>query len=156
MKTKSNIFGIVSVLCTLLTIAASLLLLGTGFNLSLGDTTRAYDFIFENYAVQATSNGGMVTGFVFILVAFVLEAFANIFAFGNGSHKFSGFMHLVSGLLLIATAVIFMLAKQIIGNYLDGVTLTLGWGFISSAACAGVAGILGVILGVKSFSSKAA
>jgi hypothetical protein len=137
-----------------------LLPLGPGFTTASGEPIRGYDFIFGNSATGVNPQnggpyGGLITAFVLGCVAGGFQLLAFALSFGQGGKKFLGFLDIVAGLCFVATAILFFLAKSLIGNYLNGsVTLVLSWGFLGAGIAAGVSALLSLFVGFKSFLAK--
>jgi hypothetical protein len=157
------LLGLVVIICST---CALLFPLGEGFTTAQGDWIRAYDFVFGNSAAGVNSYhggpyGGLITAFVLACVSAFFQLIALIFSFGQGGKKFVGFLHFLSALCFIATAILYFLAKSLVGGYLDttgtgAVQLTLGWGFIAAAASAAASAVVGIIAGVISYRAKEA
>jgi hypothetical protein len=160
MKKNNGLLVLLGIVILIASIAAMLFPLGTGLVTSQGDQIVGYDFVFGNSSArinpeQGGPYGGLITAFVLGCVGGLFQILAFVFSFGQGGKKGVGFMDIVAGLCFIVTAVLFFLAKNLVGNYLDGkVTLTLGWGFLAAAIAAAVSGLLSLGVGIKAFVAK--
>lgn len=146
----------------ILTTGAFLFPIGTGLvrtsTPNIVENFPGYDFIFGNSALQLYSTGGFIAAFSLMVIAAVFQLVAFIFVIPNpeGSHKFAGFMNIVGGLCIIATAVLFIFVKSL--SPIKGgsnVTFSIGWGFLAAAISAGVSGLISCVMGFIAMSKKA-
>jgi hypothetical protein len=162
MKKNNGMLVLLGMVIILVSIAAMLLPLGTGFVTAQGDNITGYDFVFGNSSArinpeQGGPYGGLITAFVLGCVGGLFQIIALIFSFGQGGKKFVGFMDIVAGLCFVTTAILFFLAKSLVGSYLNGnaqIGLTLSWGFLGAAIASAVSGVLSLGVGFKTFLAK--
>lgn len=153
MKKTSGLPGIVGLTAILFTIGAFLFPLGAGLVIpATGESFMGYDFVFGNTASQITNEGSMIAVFVLLIIAALFQLIAVVFGWFGG--KFTSFLHIVSGFCLAACAVLFFLSFLIIGAWLSGTSVMLGYGFIAAGACSAVSAILSLIIGFKGMSEK--
>src|SRR5574344_1302376 len=150
------LLGMVAILCA---IGAMLFPLGAGFVTSTNEAIVGYDFVFGNSAalVNPALDGpyaGLITAFVFGCVGGLFELIAFTFSFSQGGKKFAGFMDILTGLCFAVTALLFFLAKSLIGGYKLAAYCTLGWGFILAGAFAAVTAMASIVAGVIGMKSK--
>lgn len=158
---RKNIYlpGILGIIALFLILGMFLFPIGTGLTLT-GTATgleefRGYDFVFGNEAAaQLENQGSMIAFFVLGIIAAVFELLATAFGFKGG--KFTGFLHFVGGLCLVACTLLLFLSPIIIGNWTGGnnVTVSLGWGFITAGIFAGLAAIASLFNGVSCLRAK--
>ncbi len=157
MKKTSSLPGLLGLLALLFTASALLFPLGTGLTLVMPNgSTEAfagYDFVFANNAAQIISSPSMIAFFVLILVAVVFQLLATAFGWYGG--KFTAFLHIVAGLCLLTCAALIFLSPIIIGSWVTGDTVTLGYGFIVAGASAAASALVSLIIGVRGFAIKA-
>jgi hypothetical protein len=157
MKKTSSLPGLLGLLGLLFTASAFLFPIGTGLILAMSDgSTEAfpgYDFVFANNASQISSNPSMIAFFVLIIVAADFQLLATAFGWFGG--KFTAFLQIVAGLCLLACAVLIFLSPIIIGSWVTGDTVTLGYGFIVAGASAAASALVSLIVGIRGFSVKA-
>jgi hypothetical protein len=157
MKKNSGLFALIGLVALLATLCAFLFPLAPGLvDASTGDALRGYNFIFSNDAQGSYDpNGGLIGAFSLMVIAAVFQLFGFIFSFGEGGRKFSAFMHIVAGLCMVAAAVLFFLAKVMVGSsFLPGADLKLGWGFIAAGISAAISGLLSCGAGFKVYNEK--
>jgi hypothetical protein len=150
------LLGMIAILCA---IGAMLFPLGAGFVTTEKEAIVGYDFVFGNSAslVNPALNGpypGLITAFVLGCVGGAFELIAFIFSFSQGGKKFAGFMDVLTGICFAVTALLFFLAKNLIGGYKLANYCTLGWGFILAGAFAAGAAVLALVAGVIGMKSK--
>lgn len=150
-----GILGIIALFCIL---GMFLFPIGTGLVLT-GDATgaeifRGYDFVFGNEAGQIENQGSMIAFFVLGIIAAVFELLATGFGFKGG--KFTGFLHFVGGLCLVACTLLIFLSPIIVGNWTGGnnVSVSLGWGFIVAGIFAALSAIVTLFNGVTCLRAK--
>ena len=102
MKKNNGMLVLLGMVIILVSIAAVLLPLGTGFVTAQGDNIIGYDFVFGNSSArinpeQGGPYGGLITAFVLGCVGGLFQIIALIFSFGQGGKKFVGFMDIVAG-----------------------------------------------------------
>ncbi len=157
MKKTSNLSGLLGVIALAFTLGAFLFPLGTGLSLATVDGTveafPGYDFVFGNNAARIVASPAMIAFFVLLVVAVVFQLLGTGFGWYGG--KFTGFLHLVSGLSLIVAAVLALLASVLIGAWVGGATASLGYGFLGAGISAAVSGLLSVFIGIRGFVKKA-
>jgi hypothetical protein len=157
MKKNSGLFALIGLVALLATLCAFLFPLAPGLvDAKTGDALMGYNFIFSNDAQGSYDpNGGLIAAFALMVIAAVFQLFGFVFSFGEGGRKFAAFMHIVAGLCMVATAVLFFLAKIMIGtSFLPGAELHLGWGYIASGISAAVSGLLSCGSGFKVYNEK--
>ena len=155
MKKKINLFPLLGICAVVLTGAIFGMLAFTALKNGSGETFTGYDFAFGNNAVRATSNGGFVGAFVLAIIAGFFQILGVVFGFGQGPRKFAGFLHFVAGLALVAAAVLLFLGKVLVGEFIPGEKLTLGWGLLAAGGCAAASALLSLVNGASKLFSKA-
>lgn len=156
MKKNSGLFALIGLLALLATLGAFLFPLAPGLKDTINNEGyMGYNFVFSNDAQgMVDPNGGLIAAFSLMVIAAVFQAFGFIFSFGEGGRKFAAFLHIVGGLCMVATAVLFFLAKVMVGNFLPGANIVLAWGFIVAGACAALSAILSLGAGFKVYNEK--
>ncbi|MFA6619861.1 MAG: hypothetical protein WCS90_01850 [Bacilli bacterium] len=166
MKKNNGLLILLGMVIIIFSACALLFPLGTGFVTTTGENIVAYDFVFGNSASGVNSYhggpyGGLITAFVLGCVGVFFQLIAFIFSFGQGGKKFVGFLDFLAGLCFAATAILFFLAKNLIGGYLDPTgahpqDLTLGWGFIAAGVASVASALTSIVAGVISYKIKEA
>ncbi len=155
MKKKLNLFATFGFASMFFTLVAFLFPIGTGIiwtTESAGSVYNCgYDFVFGNDASQIESNGFFIAVFVLLIIAAVFQILGTVFTLPNpdASHKFSGFLHLVSGLSLIVVTLFFFLGAILTETPNDTYVASLGYGFI----VAGVGAALSALSSLYCFAS---
>lgn len=146
MKKKTNLYAIMGLVAVICTVAAFLFPIGTGVNWTVGESVYpfcGYDFVFGNNASQIVANGFYICAFALLIIAVVFQILGTVFTLPNptASHKFSGFLHLLSAISMAVVAAFFFLATLLTsapnGNYV----ISLGYGFIAGGAAAALSAI---------------
>ncbi len=147
MKKKTNLFATFGFLAILFTVVAFLFPIGTGIvwtTESAGSVYNCgYDFVFGNDASQIEGSGYFICVFVLLIIAVVFQILGTVFTLPNpdADHKFSGFLHLLSGLSLIVVALFFFLGAILTETPNDTYVASLGYGFIVAGAAAAVSAV---------------
>lgn len=149
MKKNSGMLAIVGLVALCATLCAFLFPLAPGLvDTVQNESYMGYNFVFGNNAQGLEYPfGGMIAAFALLIIGGSFQLLGFIFSLGQGGAKFSAFLHIVGGLSMIAAAVLFFLAKIIVGEFIPGTNLVLGWGFIAAGASAAVSGLLSVVPG---------
>ena len=165
MKKKINWLVYLGIATLVFTLAAFLFPIGPGLTRTLSGGTiewfRGYDYVFGNNANHIISHGAFVAAFSLLIIAAVFELLAFVFSIPNpeGSHKFSGFMYIVSGICSIVTGVIFFLAPMIVVPSVQAsapnVTYALAYGFIIGGGASILGAVVAIINGVMAMMKKA-
>ncbi len=156
MKKSNGLPGIAGLISLVFTLCASLFPIGTGLILSMPDGTSegfsGYDFVFGNNAAQIISNGAMIAFFVLLLVAALFQLLGTIFGWYGG--KFTAFLHVVAGICLAICALLLFLSPIIIGAWVAGDSVALGYGFIVAGAASSVSALISLVVGVRGLAKK--
>jgi hypothetical protein len=165
MKKKINWLVYLGIATLVFTLAAFLFPIGPGLTRTLSGGTvewfRGYDYVFGNNANHIISHGAFIAAFSLLIIAAVFELLAFVFSVPNpeGSHKFSGFMYIVSGICSIVTGVIFFLAPMIVVPSVQAsapnVTYALAYGFIIGGGASILGAVVAIINGVMAMMKKA-
>ena len=121
------------------------------------ETFRAYDFVFGNSAIAYAkeSNGAMIGAFILNIIALVFCLAGTIFVLADGTKKFGAFLLIVGGGSVLATGIIYILAKSIIDfSYPATATFNLKFGFLGSGIAGIASGALGLFGGFLGMASK--
>lgn len=157
-KTANNLFAVLGLLSLVLIGVSFLLLLAPGIvgSSSGSEIWAGYDFVFGNDAMRADANTAMIAAFVLLVLAALFQALAQPFSWGAGAHKFAAFLNVVSGLLLVAPAIIFFMGLNIVlgSGFIADPTLTLGWGYVATGAVVAVAALASLGAGFKNLLAK--
>ncbi len=153
MKNKSFLPGILGIAALVFTLCAFLFPLAPAAFSAQMDTIYGYDLMFGNKAIAAfdTPVSTYIAVFVLLVISAVFQLLATIFGFNGG--KFTGFLHILSGLMLGVSAVLTFLVGTLAPS--GTVTLTLAWGFIATGASLAISALLSLAIGVKAFAKKA-
>jgi len=153
MKKNSILPGLLGIVALCFTLSAFLFPLGPGAITAEGDVIYGYDLMFGNKAVAAfeTPVGPFIAVFVLFVISAVFQILGTVFGWRGG--KFTGFLHILSGLMMVVSAVLCFLVGVVTpaGNL---VTLSLDWGFLGTGISAAVSGLLSLFIGVRSFFAK--
>ncbi len=147
MEKKINLFAILGFSGILFTAAAFLLPIGTGVNWTAGAHVTAvsgYDFVFGNSAMMKDlATGYHICAFVLLIIAVLFQILGTVFTLPNpdASHKFSGFLHLLSAISLIVVALFFFLATKLTPTPNASYVATLGYGFIAGGAASAASAV---------------
>ncbi len=147
MKKKLNLFATFGFLGVLFTIAAFLFPIGTGVvwaTAQAGNSYNAgYDFVFGNDASQIVASGYYICAFSLLIIAVVFQILGTVFTLPNpdASHKFSGFLHLVSAIALVVVALFFFLGAKLTPTPNESYVPSLGYGFIAAGAAAAASAV---------------
>lgn len=156
MKKHIYLPGILGMITLLAILGMLLFPIGVGLvlNGNGAEVTRGYDFVFGNEAAYIENQGSMIAWFVLGLIAAVFELLATAFGFKGG--KFTGFLHAVAGLCLVACTILVFLSPVIIGNWTQAgnATVSLGWGYICTGICGAIGAIIALINGVSCLKAK--
>ncbi len=142
MKKKINLFAILAITATLLTVCALLFPIGPGVHYAVTSggyvfSIRGYDFVFGNSANQLVDpNGAYICAFALLIIAVVFQILGTVFTLPNpeASHKFSGFLHLISCLCLIVVSILVFSAPGIADHPYRSM-FTLAYGFTMTGIC---------------------
>lgn len=151
---KKNILpGILGIVALVFTLAAFLFPLAPAALSAEADVIYGYDLMFGNKAIAAfeTPVGAFIAVFVLLVISAVFQILGTVFGFHGG--KFTGFLHLVSGLMLGASAVLTFLVSIL--TPAGDLNLTIAWGFIVTGAALAVSALLSLTVGVLGFKKKA-
>lgn len=157
MKKNSLLPGIVSIVALLAIVAALLLPLGTGLISTIGNIAEpaaGYDFVFGNDALLINDpHGAMIAWFVLLLIAAFFGLVGSITGFFGG--KVGAFFDFVTGLITLASTILFFLSATIVGQTWVG-EVSLGWGYIAAGASSAFATLLFLFVGGKGLFAKKA
>ncbi len=145
-----NLFATFGFSAIFFTVLAFLFPIGTGViwttETAGSDYFCGYDFVFGNDACQIESNGFFIAVFVLLIIALVFQILGTVFTLPNpdSEHKFSGFLHLLTGLMLVIVAIIFFFGAVVTETPNETYVASLGFGFI-------VGGIVSLLSAISSF-----
>ncbi len=156
MKKKMNLFATFGFLGVLFTIVAFLFPIGTGIIWTTAEAGNVYnpgyDFVFGNNASQIVASGYYICAFSLLIIAVVFQILGTVFTLPNpdASHKFSGFLHLISAIALIVVALFFFLGTKLTPTPNDNYVPSLGFGFIAAGAGAAASALCSLVTFVVS------
>ncbi len=153
MKKKSSTFGILGIVVLVLTLSIFLTMLAPALTSNANENFAIYDLVFGNSANHVDATPAYVAMFILPIISAVFILLALFFSWGQG-HKFAGFLHFVSGLLLLVTGVLFFLGLFVAPDFLPGASLSMGYGLYLSGAFAIVGALLALYLGIKGLREK--
>ncbi len=152
MKNKTNLPGILGIVALVATLCAFLFPLGPAALTVEKDVIYGYDLMFGNKAIMLVELpiGAYIAVFVLLVISSVFQLLATVFGFHGG--KFTGFLHILSGLMLGASAVLVFLVSSLFPA--SDTAVTLAWGFIATGASLAVSALLSLFIGVSAFGKK--
>jgi hypothetical protein len=160
MKKDKISLSLIGLIALVLTTAAFLFPLAPGLVETVqGEGYMGYNFVFSNTAQGVVdAYGGMIAAFVLMVIGAFFQVLGFIFGFGASGKQFAGFMHMIGGVSMVASGVLYFLGKLLTSGFMpnttSGVNIVLGYGFIAAGACAVVSGLLSVVFGYRAFASK--
>lgn len=154
MKKNSILPGLLGIIAICFTLMAFLFPLAPAATTELGDIVYGYDLMLGNKAIAAFDTP--IGAFIAVFVLFVISAFFQIMgtAFGFRGGKFTGFLHILSCGMMIASGVLCFLVSLLVKS--DAVSVSLAWGFMATGAASMVSALLSGFIGFSAFGKKKA
>ena len=151
---KTILPGILGIAALVFTLCAFLFPLAPAALTAQGDVIYGYDLMFGNKAIAAfeTPVAAFIAVFVLLVISAAFQLLGTVFGFRGG--KFTGFLHILSGLMLAASAILTFMVSAL--TPAGALTLSIAWGFIATGASLAASALLSLTIGVMAFAKKKA